>query len=51
MPYNSNDNDNNNNINDAFYLKAPLKALTDTAHNNNSTTKTGDNLVQMSDCD
>ena len=42
---------NNNNINNynnnAFYLKAPFKTLKDTAHKNNSTTKTGDNLVQM----
>ena len=37
----------NNNNNDAFYLKAPFKALKDTAHKNNSKTKTGDNLVQM----
>ena len=29
------------------YLKAPFKALKHTAHRNNSTTKTGDNLVQM----
>ena len=42
---------NNNNINNynnnAFHLKAPFKTLKDTAHKNNSTTKTGDNLVQM----
>ena len=31
----------------AFYLKAPFKALKDTAHKNNCTTKSGDNLVQM----
>ena len=41
-----NDNNNNNDYNNAFYLKA-FKALKDTAHKNNSTTKTGDNLVQM----
>ena len=33
--------------NNAFYSKAPFKALKDTAHNNNSTTKTGGNLVQI----
>ena len=30
---------NNNNNNNAFHLKAPFKALKDTAHNNNSTAK------------
>ena len=32
-------NNNNNNNNNVFYLKAPFKALKDTAYNNNSTTK------------
>ena len=31
-------NNNNNNNNNAFYIKAPFKALKDTAHKNNSTT-------------
>lgn len=34
-------NDNDNNDDDAFYLKAPFKALKDTVHDNNSTTTSG----------
>ena len=35
--------------NNAFYLKAPFKALKDTAHNNNNNSKTkpGNILLQM----
>ena len=47
-----NNNNNNNNNNNAFYLKAPFKALKDTAHNNKVQQKTAqvqDNLVQIID--
>ena len=36
---NNNNNNNSNNNNDAFYLKAPFKALKDTAHNNKTVQK------------